>query len=330
MGWKMGALLIASLLFAPSASAQDTTGDHPLAQFGLKPAIVVTAAHGKASFPGGGAIELVGALDLSDPLGQVWDAEGHLVDRPRSELFWKILDDRPPQEEGETNLDKRSGEQYVREVFGKDKDGRTFAMAFRLTGGPTTANDFRTDVNRTFLPNALGIRTVQGTGDAAYVGVARIVKPILPKDSKDSTFDFRLEVPGGEWTKIVDFPFGPEDKLLDGKITAMMRYQNLSDFKTVNGVEQIVDYKGYYFTFTLPIELRDAELEIVTNDPPEDAKLLPPVLTQHIPGEEQGKEFAGMDLFLVYGLRSHSATRTFTLRARPKRIVEFRSIPFKK
>jgi hypothetical protein len=327
MRFKMGVLLGALLLLSSGQSAgQDPTH----ADFGLKPNATISAIGGKASPSEGETVELVGITDLSDAVGEVWDSNGKFVDRQTSELFWKIVDERPPATEGEILRGRETPQEYLRRQYGKDRDGRTVAIAFRLTGGLTAANDVRADVDKTFVLNVAGTRPVQGAGQSAYVGVARILKPVLPKDSTATTFDFRLEVPGGAWTKIVEFPFGEDTKLRDGQIDAVMRYMDYSDYREIDGVREIVDYKGYYFTLTLPGVLRSAELEVLTNDPAGDAVRLPPVVTQHIRGEDLGKELAGKDLFLVYGLRERGATRKFTLRARNKRTVEFKAIPFKR
>ena len=327
MGFKMGVLLGALLLL----SSGQTVGQEPThADFGIKPNRTITATGGKATIAEGETVELVGINDLSDAVGEVWDASGKLVDRQEAELFWKILDERPPATEGEILRGRETPQEYLRRQYGKDRDGRTIAIAFRLTGGLTSAHDVRADVDKTFVLNVAGTRPAQGSGQSTYVGVARILKPVFPKDTVATAFDFRLEVPGGTWTKIVEFPFGDDTKLRDGQIDAVMRYMDHSDYREIDGVREIVDYKGYYFTLTLPEVLRSADLEVLTNDPAGDAVRLPPVVTQHIRGEDLGKEFAGKDLFLVYGLRERGATRKFTLRARHKRTVEFKGIPFKR
>jgi hypothetical protein len=325
MRFKMGVLLGALLLLSSGQSA----GQEPThADFGIKPNRTITATGGKATVAEGETVEIVGVSDLSSAVADVWDANGRLVDRREAELFWKILDERPPATESEILKDRETPEEYLRRQYGRDRDGRTIAIAFRLTGGLTSANDVRADVDKTFVLSVSGTRPAEGTGPGSYVGVARILKPVFPKDTVATKFDFRLEVPGGEWTKIVEFPFGEDTKLRDGQIDAVMRYMDHSDYREIDGVREIVDYKGYYLTLTLPGALRGAELEVLTNDPAGDAVRLPPVVTQHILGEDLGKELAGKDLFLVYGLRERGATRKFTLRARHKRIVEFKGIPF--
>lgn len=300
------------------------TQDPVLERFGLKPVPPVVAVDGKATIADGETMELVGAADLADPRRWIWDANGRLVDQVRRDLFWKILDDRPPS----GNLDKRDSETYVMESFGQDEDKRSFAMAFRLSAGLTKAWDVREDVNKKFA--LLLSQTKAATGSQGTVGEARILRPVFPKDHTGTTFDIRFEVPGGEWKTIAEFPFGPDTTLADGLIEIKMRWQQHSDFRMVEDRQTIVDYKGYYFTLILPAALREMELEIVTNDPPEDAALLPSVVQQHIRGEDQHEAYKGRDLFLVYGLNSRSEARKFTLRARPKRIVEFRGIPFKR
>jgi hypothetical protein len=325
MRFKMGVLLAALLLLSSGQSA----GQEPThADFGIKPNRTITATGGKATVAEGESVEIVGVSDLASDVADVWDANGRLLDRQSAELFWTILDDRPPAKEGDTQLGRETPEEYLRRLHGKDPDGRTIAIAFRLTGGLTSALDVRADIDKTFVLNVSDTRLPQGSGPSAYVGVARILKPVFPKDTVATKFDFRLEVPGGAWTKIVEFPFGEDTKLRDGQIDAVMRYMDYSDYREIDGVREIVDYKGYYLTLTLPEALRGAELEVLTNDPAGDAVRLPPVVTQHIRGEDLGKEFAGKDLFLVYGLRERGATRKFTLRARHKRIVEFKGIPF--
>ena len=72
------------------------------------------------------------------------------------------------------------------------------------------------------------------------------------------------------------------------------------------------------------------ELSVVTSDLTVDNEKLPfGLVSQHILGEDQGDGFKGMDLFLVRGLRKADTERTFTLRARPKRIAEFSHIPLR-
>jgi hypothetical protein len=309
----LGALL-ASFVAAPPTQEGDA-----LARFGLKPNSTFIAQNGRATLAEGETIELVAMTDLADPLGVVWGPDHQRVTRQAEDFFWKTLG---LGQDGRTQTD-------VRAEYGDDEDKRTFAMAFRLSPNLTRAWDVTADVGKTFSPLLSAVRRPLPEDSDKSIGEARILKPILPKDSTDTTFDFRLEVPGGPWVTIVEFPFGPETKLRDGEIDVVMRYTDFADFKTVDGIERIVDYKGYYFTMTLPAALRDLELEVVTNDPASDAKLLPLVITQHFRGEDRGEEFKGKDLFLVYGLRSGSPTRKFTLRARPKRIVEFKAIPFK-
>jgi hypothetical protein len=310
--------LCAFTLIAQSVHPQDAAPDAVLAKFGLKPTLHFTATAGKATLAPGETIELVGACDLSrDPVEEVWDASGHLLDGAKTQLFWEIMDlpEKPIN---------------IRKEYGLDKDKRTFAMAFRLAPSLVEANDLREDVNSTVAVMLSETRPAVGTGASAYVGERRIIKPILPKEYKGNTFDFRLEVPGGDWVNLADFPFGKDTTLADGAIDVKMRWQSYSDFKTVDDRQIIVDYKGYFFTVTLPAALREMELEIVSNDQPEDAKLLPSTVKQHFRGEDYDKAFVGKDLFTVYGLTSRSAERKFTLRARPKRIVEFKDVPFRR
>ncbi len=312
------ALIGAFTLIAQTAVPQDAAPETVLAKFGLRPTVFIAATDGKATLAPGETIELVGACDLANyPVDTVWNASGRLLDGVLTKLFWEIMDlpERP------NNL---------RKEYGLDKDKRTFAMAFRLSPILTEGNDVREDINKTFSVMLSETRPLVGTGASAYVGEMRIIKPILPKEYKGDTFDFRLEVPGGGWVNLAEFAFGKDTTFADGAIDVKMRWQSYSDFKMVDDRQTIVDYKGYFFTVTFPIALREMELEIVTNDPAEDAKLLPSTVKQHIRGEDYDKAFKGKDLFSVYGLSSRSADRKFTLRARPKRVVEFKSVPFKR
>jgi hypothetical protein len=311
--------------------AQDAQPEAVLAKFGLKPTLVVQAVEGRATVAEGQTIELVAVCDFNDPRRLLWDATGRLVDRAAADLFWSILDDRPANRIAD--LDRRSSETYCRELFeseDKEKPELTVGIAFRLSANLTKALDPREDVDKKIVLRLASTRPVAGSGDAAFIGEARVLRPVLPKDFTGDTFDYRLEVPGGEWVKLAEFAFGEDTKLADGLIDAKMRWQPHSDFRMVDERQTIVDYKGYYFTLTLPPALREMELEIVTNDPKEDAALLPPVVRQHIRGEDQGEAFKGKDLFLVYGLNSRSESRRFTLRARTKRVVEFRGLPFRR
>jgi hypothetical protein len=294
----------------------------PLAKFGLKPTVSVVASDGKATLGEGETVELLGFADLAEPIIQVRTLSGRPLDKPTEDVFWAILDDRPTDDltrAGAYGMDSRA---FVLRSWAKDRDKRTLGLAFRLSGGPTTALDVREDAKKLALASS-SVRP-QSNGS---VWVSRVLRPVLPKDSTDTTFDFRLEVPGGAWATIAEFPFGPDTKLAEGAIDLKQRWQAFSDFRTVEDRQVIVDYKGYFFTVTFPEALREMELEIVTNDPAEDRKLLPTVVTQHIRGEDQGEAFKGKDLFLVYGLTSRSEARRFTLRARPRRIVEFRGLP---
>lgn len=306
------AVIGAYYLIAASGAQQDPTPEAVLAKFGLKPTIYVTAVDGKATIAPGETIDFVGACDLAEPIEKVWNADGRLLDGLRLKLFWDIMG--LPAD--------------VKREYGRDEDKRTFAMAFQLSANLTEANDVREDVNKTFT--AMLSQTRPAVSAGALVGEMRIIRPVLPKDYAGTTFDFRLEVPGGEWVKIAEFPFGPDTTLAEGAIDIKQRWQALSDFRTVDDRQIIVDYKGYYFTLTLPSALRDMELDITTNDPREDARLLPAVVKQHIRGEDQHAAFKGKDLFLVYGLNSRSESRKFTLRARPRRIAEFKGVPFKR
>ncbi len=309
------ALLSAFTLIAQPGVQQDSSPDALLAKFGLKPPPVFVATDGRATIAEGETVDLVGACDLADPVERVWNAGGRLLDKAQSDVFWEIMD-LPTKP---VNL---------RKDYAQDKDKRTFAMAFRLSPTLAEANDVREDVNKTFAIMLSQTRPMVGTGASAYVGEMRIIKPILPKEYTGSTFDFRLEVPGGPWVTLAEFAFGQDTTFADGAIDVKMRWQDKSEFKTVDERQVLVDYKGYFFTITMPPALRGVETEIVTNDPPEEASLLPG--RQHVRGEDYGSSFKGKDLFAVYGLTSRSATRKFTLRARPKRIVEFKGIPFKR
>ncbi len=309
------ALLGAFSLIAQTAVPQDGSPDAVLVKFGLKPNFTVAAVDGKATLAEGETIELVGACDLADPIEKVWNATGRLLDGVQTKLFWDIMD-LPTKP---VNL---------RRDYAQDKDGRTFAMAFRLSANLTEANDVRSDVNTTFAMMLSQTRPMVGSGASAYVGEMRIIKPIHPKEYKGNTFDFRLEVPGGNWVTLLEFPFGKDATFADGAIDIKMRWQDNSDFRFVDDRQVLVESKGYFFTVTLPAALRELDIEIVTNDPPEDAKLLPN--KQHIRGEDYDKAFKGKDLFQVFGLTSRSELRKFVLRARPKRIVEFKGVPFKR
>ena len=322
------ALVGAYTLIAGMGAGQDPATD--LAKFGLKPNSVFTTTNGIAVIAEGETIELVGASDLALPLSGVWDATGRLLDQRRIDRFFQILDDRAATGDGGRVIDSRSSERYVREEFGSDPDERTFAMAFQLSANLTKAVDVRADRNKTFAPRLAQTRPVIGEGEQAYIGEMRVIKPVLPKDYTGDTFDYRLEVPGGKWVTLAEFPFAAETKVADGAIDIKVRWMPYSQFLEVDGRQTMVDYKGYFFTVTLPPVLRDVDLEIVTSDPPDDAKMLPGLRPEHIVGEDQGKAFAGKDLFVAYGLSSRSETRRFILRARPKRIVEFKGIPFRR
>jgi hypothetical protein len=315
-------LAVALALFVAPQTAQEA--DAVLSKFGLKPATTVVAVDGKATLAEGELIELVGACDLAKSDERVWDASGRLLDGVRTKLFWDIMD-LPTEIEG-----LPTAKVNPRKEFASDDDGRTFLLAFKLSPRLKEANDVREDLNKTILVKASETRPAKGTGPNDFVGEMRVLKPIVPKDYEGNTFDFRLEVPGGEWTKLAEFPFGPDTAFADGLIDVKMRWQSDSAFQWVENVQTIVDFKKYYFTVTLPPPLRAMELEIVSNEPPEDLPYLPGVQTQYVRGEDQGAAFKGKDLFIVHGLNKRSETRKFTLRARPKRIVEFRGVPFKR
>ncbi len=295
-------------------------GQDALAKYGLSPNVRLTAQNGKATFAQNESIEIVGLSDLADPTGLVYGLDLSPVSRPNENFFWKTLD---LVKDERTLVD-------VRAEYAQDKDKRTFAMVFRLSPTLTRAKDIPADMGKTYSPLLSTTRKPLPEDADKSIGEARILKPLFPKDVVSLVFDFRLEVPGGTWVTLAEWAFGPETSLRGGDFSVMQRYQDFSDFREINGERKIIDYKGYYFTFTLPEALREMELEVVTNDPAADLPLLPQVVTQHFRGEEVNKDFKGQDLFLVYGLRTGSAARKFTLRARPKRFVEFKAIPFKR
>lgn len=301
-------------MFALSASQ----GQDSLAKYGLKPNSTIVAQNGKATVAPGETIEIAGLSDLADASGLVYGLDLQPVARKDEDFFWRTLD---------LVKDKRTLVD-VRAEYAKDPDKRTFAMVFRLSPNLSRAIDVSADMGKTFSPLLSSTRHPQPEDSDKSIGEARILKPLFPKGVESTVFNFNLEVPGGEWVDLVTFPFGPDTELLGGDVKIIQRYTDYSDFREVDGVRKIIDYKGYYFTLTLPEALRPLELEIVTNDPASDAALLPKVVTQHFRGEEKGEEFKGKDLFLVYGLRSGGLARRFTLRARPKRFVQFQRIPF--
>lgn len=312
---SLAALVALNAIVAPVVS-QD--GDAAvLAKFGLKPATVVVATDGTATLSEGETVSLVGACDLAESGEKVWNTSGRLLDGAAIKLFWEIVD-------------LPTTPVNIRQDYAEDKDGRTFVMAFRLSPNLKEANDVREDLNRTIALKASETRPAKGTGTNDYVGEMRVLKPIVPKDYEGDTFNFRLEVPGGEWKTLAEFSFGKDATFADGLIDVKMRWQSDSAFRWIDNVQTIVDFKKYYFTVTLPPALRAMELEIVSNEPPEDAPYLPEVQNQYIRGEDQGAAFKGKDLFLVCGLNKRSETRKFTLRARPKRIVEFKGVPFRR
>ena len=308
-----------------------------LAKYGLKPNSLVTAVDGKATLGEGETIELIAMTDLAQPGWPVYGVNLAPVPKLVEDEFWSTLDDRlpPPPEAPERVRDQRSSQTYVRETFSQDdvekpEEKRTFAMVFRLSPNLHRALDVDADSGKTYMPRLARTRFPKPEDATKSVGEGRILRPVFAKDNAAKTFDFRLQVPGGPWTNLAEFAFIGETTLLDGEVKATMRYQDNAEFRTVDGVRKIVEYKSYYLIFTLPEALREMELEVVTNDPSTDAALLPPIVTQHIRGETYAPEFTGKDLFLVYGLRSRGAERKFTLRARPKRTVVFKNIPYRR
>lgn len=310
------AALVALHVVAPLINVQDADGAI-LAKFGLKPTVVVTAENGTATLAEGETITLIGACDLAVSIEAVWNVSGRLLDGAAIKQFWEIVD-------------LPTSPVNMRQAYAEDEDKRTLVMAFRLSPNLKEANDVREDLNRTVMLKASETRPAKGTGANDFIGEMRVLKPILPKDYEGSTFDFRLEVPGGEWKTLAEFSFGKDAKFADDQIEVKMRWQPDSAFRWIDNVQTIVDFKKYYFTVTLPPALRAMELEMVSNEPPEDAPYLPEVQTQFIRGEDQGAGFKGKDLFLVCGLNKRSETRKFTLRARPKRIVQFEGVPFRR
>lgn len=286
--------LLATICLTPVQDAR--------AAFGLGPNVTVVAEKGVAAFANGDSIQLIAASNLAKPDLGLWSLNGEAVSGPSVSQFWDALD---------LSIDGK-------EIYSKDKEGRTFALVFKLSNGVNRALDVRSDREKTYRP----LMSQSRTQDKVYE--SRIIGPM--KD--EPTMDFRLEIPGGDWTTLLSFPLTGET--IDKGIEVIKRWQNRAEYVTINGSEEIVRMRVHYFTVTLPEALRDADLEIVSNDPAEDALRLGKYLPEHIVGEDQGKEFEGKNLFIVPCLNKLNFDRVFTLRARPKRIAEFRSIPFKR
>ncbi len=273
-----------------------------LTAFGLSENKAFLATAGIATISDSEFVELVGVSNLAQPELGVWKSDGSKVSEGTANKFWDAMD---------LKID-------AKELYAADKEGRTFAMVFRLSKGLTRALDVRQDEGKSFKPLMAQSRINEGNF------VSRVIGPM--KD--EQKIDFRLEAPGGAWTDLVTFPIAGETK--ERGIEVIKGWKNTAEFVNVNGVEEAVKIRTHYFTVTAPEALREMDLAMFSNDPIEDATMLGEFRSEHIEGEDQGKEFAGKELFIVPCLNKLNFERSFTLRARPKRIVEFRAIPLKR
>lgn len=268
--------------------------------------VFVTAELGKAKFAGDDSIELVGISDLTRPRLGAWSASGTTLESGASNLYWKVLD-----------LSNEEIEQYK-----SDRAGRTICVVLRLNGAQK-AQTLPFDEIRSIRTYTSKLRKVDGISYLALV-----IGPKYVKDEVAKTLDLRIEVPGGAWNSLLQFPLAGETK--ENGIEVIKRYQLDARFATINGKEEIVRWRIHYFTATLPTELRGTDLIVVSNDPEEDFRLLDGSEPVHILGEDQGQEFVGKDLFIVPCVNKLNFDRVFTLRWRPKRIAVFNDLPLKR
>lgn len=263
-------------------------------------------ANGRATFPDGSTVWLIGACDLSASKPVPWDSNGKVLDAAQAKLFWDGLD-----------ADRL-------EHFRSGEEDRSFALVFGYSSKWTLMppiEDHKSKFDLYMMTPGRGPKDPKAS--TATIGLI-----FKPKD-KTKPLDFRMLATGGEWRTVAKFKESDEFAPDGFEFESLQRARTTMFVQSKESREEMPVIRTTWVV-TVPPNLLEEELQLITNDVKPTGKLEGALMFgPGVKGELLDPKHKGKRVFMVQHPDKPDFDREYSVQARKQYMLTFPGIPLK-